>query len=69
MNEKQAIVYQTYLDKRSLSMKPKAFEPLLKLYNELFGKSINPKEFTTSKGFIHKVSKIELKLDKHYKTK
>jgi hypothetical protein len=45
------------------------FQPLVTMYNELFNDTIDFDTFINSDGVIHKIAKIENKLDIKFKTK
>ena len=69
MTKKQINWYSNYIKTRSLTMPAKEYKPLIKLYNELFNDNIDFDTFINSEGVIHKIAKIENKLDNKFKTK
>jgi hypothetical protein len=69
MNKEQSRWYSKYISRRSLGMPASDFKPLLLMYNDIFNKDIDFDTFMNSGGAIHKIVKIESKLDKKYKTK
>ena len=69
MTNEQITWYSNYIKTRSLTMPANEFKPLVTLYNELYNKSIDFDTFINSEGVIHKIAKIENKLDIKFKTK
>tara|TARA_R110000772_G_scaffold185490_2_gene296639 strand:+ start:1584 stop:1808 length:225 start_codon:yes stop_codon:yes gene_type:complete len=62
----QKTIYGDYLAKRSLEMKPEDFKELIQLNNELFKDTLNLESLVNQNGMIHKIQRIELKIDKVY---
>ena len=68
MTASQKTIYGNYLAKRSLEMKPEDFKDLIQLNNELFKDTLNLESLVNQNGMIHKIQRIELKIDKIYGT-
>jgi len=68
MNKEQAEWYRQYINRRSLGMPYSDFKPLLMMYKDILGLDIDVDNFMTSNGLIHRITKIETKLDKIYET-
>ena len=66
MTASQKTIYGNYLAKRSLEMKPEDFKDLIQLNNELFKDTLNLESLVNQNGMIHKIQRIELKIDKVY---
>ena len=66
MTASQKTIYGNYLAKRSLEMKPEDFKDLIQLNNELFKDTLNLESLVNQNGMIHKIQRIELKIDKIY---
>ena len=47
-------------------MKPEDFKDLIQLNNELFKDTLNLESLVNQNGMIHKIQRIELKIDKVY---
>jgi len=69
MTKKQINWYSNYIKTRSLTMPAKEYKPLVTMYNELFNDNIDFDTFINSDGVIHKIAKMENKLDNKFKTK
>jgi hypothetical protein len=69
MTKEQITWYSNYINTRSLTMPAIEFQPLVTMYNELFNDTIDFDTFINSDGVIHKIAKIENKLDIKFKTK
>lgn len=66
MTASQKTIYGNYLAKRSLEMQPEDFKELIQLNNELFKDTLNLESLVNQNGMIHKIQRIELKIDKVY---
>ena len=69
MTAAQKNKYGNYLKKRSLSLLPEDFKELVQLNNEIFNDNLSIERLSKNTGMIHKIQKIEIKLDKLFKTK
>ena len=67
MTKKQINWYSNYIKTRSLTMPAIEFKPLVTMYNELFNDNIDFDTFINSEGVIHKIAKMENKLDNKFK--
>ena len=69
MNKSQKRRYLGYIQNRSLAMPLEDYRDLINLYNELFKEKINFDTFIKSSGVIHKINKIETKIEKKWQLK